>query len=72
MHVGHNYKQFINPMVGGIVIVEEPNKCKRMGWYVASEVVLNDFPTPHGKFQAFLFPTLLEIKCYERNINLSI
>jgi hypothetical protein len=45
-------------MVGGIEVVEGTNKCKRMGWYVASGVALNNFLTHHGKFQALLFPTL--------------
>jgi len=44
-------------MVGGVVVVEGTNKCKIMGWYVASGVILNNFPPHHGKFQAFLFPT---------------
>jgi len=46
-------------MVGGVEVVEGTNKCKIMGWYVASGIILNIFPPHHGKFQASLFPTFI-------------
>jgi len=46
-------------MVGGVVVVEGTSKCKIMGCYVASGVILNNFLPHHGKFQAFLFPTFI-------------